>query len=109
MTELKEPILTEIKSKTKPTVEEDGNTQNVQADVWTSRSRISKSVAREYDVERNNVREVIKQLDENGDVILWFGLLTVAEKDYLNAIIQNEMNSKFPRTILIGQCNQLKS
>lgn len=100
-----EHILNAVQNRT--SADPDG-LQNNQSALWTSRNRIRGDGSKGHTpYERDEVDEVVNQLADEGELIVWHGLLAPACPEHLRAIIENEQQADYPRRILIGRVNRL--
>lgn len=83
--------------------------QNAHGNLWTSNERMRADAVKSHtEYTKESLKEAVTQLEEDGKIVSWFGLLAPATDEHLQAIIENEVNSDVTRTILAGQCNELR-
>lgn len=83
--------------------------QNAHGNLWTSTERMRADAVKPHtEYTKESLNDALGHLEENGKVVTWFGLLAPATDEHLQAIIENEVNSGVTRTILVGQCNELR-
>ncbi|MUV59953.1 hypothetical protein [Halobacterium sp. CBA1126] len=100
-------VLEWVRENTEPVA--DGEQSNHGA-VWAGGSNLKGQARKDripFDVDELDA--ALDELQESGDIITWFGLVAPATDEYLDAIIENEVQSDITRNVLIGKCNRLKS
>lgn len=107
MSSAAEEVLQQIRERTEP--EPDG-VQNAEGNLWTSERRMrSDAVKPHTDYTKAGLKDAIAQLEADGKVVSWFGLLAPATEEHLCAIVENEAErSEITRPLLVGKCHRLK-
>ena len=99
-------VLSRIRARTESTP--DGE-QNGSSNVWTGIRHLKQDASESDRYDRDDVRQIVTELIEAGDVLSWHGLLAPLDDDHLTAIIESERQSDAPRKLLIKRINRLRA
>lgn len=89
------------------TESEPDGVQNAQSNVWTSVNRVKqKASGSTTSYTSDNVETAIHQLVDEGDLVVWNGLLAPGTEEHVRTLIENEVEASFARPILVGQLNR---
>lgn len=99
----KEWVLREVQERTEP--EPDGN-QNVHGKVFTGRRRLVGNKDKEGRPSRAETKAAIDELVDDGQLLVWHGLLCPTTTEHLRAVIENERLADIPRKLLIAKANR---
>ncbi len=76
--------------------------------LWTSKKRIKAEASKTDFVERDEVKDLVNDLELRGEVVYWHGLVAPTDPDHISEILRSEAMAEYPREILIGRLNEAK-